>query len=137
MRHALIIGRDCESVEALEDSVWDAGYDSIVRVGSNCEAWALADTLRPSLIVVSPDCLPDGAIGQLFGLSQVAGAPIIVVGTKPDKALQCLKSGVSARTGLPFKTYTPWLRLERAAEFYAGAPNQASFTNAAHWKIAC
>lgn len=102
MKHALIIGGDGEGVDALEDSVWDAGYHSIVRVGSGREAWIMADTLRPSLIVVSPDCLSDVDVGQMCGLSHVTDAPIIVAGTRPDKALQCLKSAAPAR--IPART---------------------------------
>lgn len=95
MEHALIIGENRQAVDVLEENLWIAGYRSILAVDDTPQAWAILRSLRPNLIVVLPEILRENLADDLYEISEVAGAPIIVATADPDAALHCLGPGVS------------------------------------------
>ena len=95
VEHALIIGENRRSMDILEESLWDAGYHSIVAVRDAKEAWKVLRALRPNLIVVTADALSSSSTHDLYLMSEKADAPIIVATADPRVALHCLGPNVS------------------------------------------
>lgn len=90
MKHAIIIGGDERQVDLLEESLWSAGYHSILEARDEDEAWSILRTVHPALIVVAPDESPGLEPDNLYLMSDVSGAPVIVSSAQPAKALHGL-----------------------------------------------
>jgi len=122
VKNALIIGTGSRSVDALEDSLWEAGYCSMLVVEDVVQAWAVVRSLRPDLIVLAPEALENASVDDLYDISEETGSPIIVATADPAAALKCLGSGVSLDGPYPAASVEsavapprPALRLARAA----------------------
>lgn len=96
MNHALVISSDRLSIDILEEGLWSAGYHSILSVNDRDEAWLALHDLRPNLIVVASDVARTVKVGDLYQMSDIAGAPIVVATDSPAKTLHCLGPAASS-----------------------------------------
>lgn len=101
MEHALIIGGNRNSVDALEEHLWDAGYRSIAAARNIAEAWTIVRSLHPKIIIVVPDAISETPTNDLYEMSEMTGAPIIVATADPAAALRCLGPAVSLEGPYP------------------------------------
>lgn len=95
MTHALIIGHDRHAAEEIEDGLWQAGYHSLVHALDADDAWSIVHSLRPSLIILLPDNVEQISTDDLYRMSELADAPVLVATANPAKALECIGAGVS------------------------------------------
>jgi len=95
MEHALIIGADGPEAESAARGLWDADYQSIMRVEDPIAAISALGDFHPNLIMVLPRASSSASIAALEQLSELAGAPVIVATSDVDQALDCLGPNVS------------------------------------------
>lgn len=95
MKHALIIGRDRNAADKIENSLWNAGYHSLIHALDRHEAWAMLPSIKPSLIVLISGSAQDMSSDELYQLSESAETPVLVATGDPARALACLGEGVS------------------------------------------
>ncbi|MES2441468.1 MAG: helix-turn-helix transcriptional regulator [Pseudomonadota bacterium] len=128
------------SAEAL--AALDALKQCLRAGASEAELLRLGRAIVPALATAASPALPDPRVVRMMAFA-VRNLEDKV--TLPSAAAHInLSEGrarhlFAAHTGLPFKTYVLWLRIERAVQLYAGghslteAAHQAGFADSAHF----
>jgi len=93
--HALAIGRAGPDAAAAMDGLWNAGYQSILRVEEVSEAPGVLACFRPDLILVLADAAQPESMRKLRRMARKADAPIVVTRGDVERALDCLGPATS------------------------------------------